>query len=302
MQKVCLGMLVLSLSACVTQAPAPSETRQWNTAQNARSIVKNSASEDGYYRVKAKDTLYRIALENGQDYRDLAKWNNIADPSSISEGMLLRVIPPGQTWDNIEKEEVKKTSAVLTKNAPKVGKVAYSQDNLKKESPIEVIDLSAKNTSKNVALDLKKENKTQSKIENKVPPNKTDRPTTKTEGGVVWGWPTNNPLRQGYSAATKGMEFSGKAGDAILAAADGKVVYAGNGLRGYGELVIIKHSALFLSAYGHNRKILVKEGQNVKRGQRIAEMGNSDSSTTQLHFELRRQGKPIDPAPYLPAR
>ena len=98
------------------------------------------------------------------------------------------------------------------------------------------------------------------------------------------------------------MEFSGKLGDPILAAADGKVVYAGSGLRGYGELVIIKHSATFLSAYGHNRAILVKEGDSVQRGQKIAEMGNSDSSTIQLHFEVRRQGKPVDPTQYLPAR
>ena len=98
------------------------------------------------------------------------------------------------------------------------------------------------------------------------------------------------------------MEFNGKAGDAILAAADGKIVYAGNGLRGYGELVIIKHNATYLTAYGHNRKIVVKEGQNVKRGQKIAEMGNTDADRVKLHFELRKQGNPINPATYLPSR
>ncbi len=270
-------LLLLSLTACATQAPAPTESR---LLPEVRQSVKTTASEEGYYRVKAKDTLYRIALENGQDYRDLAKWNNIADPAAINEGMLLRVIPPGQTWESLEKEEGKKIS-----NLSKTGKVAYSAENLKKEVPIEVVELSTGKAAKPPV-------KTESKPEEKP----------KNEGGVVWGWPTQNALSKPYSSATKGMEFLGKSGDAILAAADGKVVYAGNGLRGYGELVIIKHSSLFLSAYGHNRKILVKEGQSVKRGQKIAEMGNSDSKTTQLHFELRRQGKPVDPAPYLPAR
>ena len=93
-----------------------------------------------------------------------------------------------------------------------------------------------------------------------------------------------------------------QAGDPVLAASDGKVVYAGSGLRGYGELVIVKHNATFLSAYAHNRKILVKEGQQVTKGQKIAEMGNTDSETVKLHFEIRKQGKPIDPMLYLPKR
>ena len=103
-------------------------------------------------------------------------------------------------------------------------------------------------------------------------------------------------------SSNKGLNFSGKAGDPVLAAGEGKVVYAGAGLRGYGELVIVKHNAVYLSAYAHNRKILVKEGQQVTRGQKIAEMGKTDADAVKLHFEIRKQGKPVDPAIYLPKR
>ncbi|MBK7416328.1 MAG: peptidoglycan DD-metalloendopeptidase family protein [Dechloromonas sp.] len=117
------------------------------------------------------------------------------------------------------------------------------------------------------------------------------------------GLAVNGKLTAPYSeSGNKGVDLSGKLGDPVLAAADGKVVYAGAGLRGYGELVIIKHNATYLSAYAHNRKILVKEKDQVTRGQKIAEMGNSDADAVKLHFEIRKQGKPIDPAPYLPKR
>ena len=120
---------------------------------------------------------------------------------------------------------------------------------------------------------------------------------------VAWMWPSNAKVSAPYSdAGNKGLDFAGKAGDPVLAAGDGKVVYAGSGLRGFGELVIVKHNATYLSAYAHNRKILVKEGQQVSRGQKIAEMGNTDSETVKLHFEIRKQGKPVDPAGYLPKR
>jgi len=119
--------------------------------------------------------------------------------------------------------------------------------------------------------------------------------------GVEWAWPSSGKVAGTYSeAGNKGLDISGKLGDPVLAAADGKVVYAGAGLRGYGELVIIKHNATYLSAYAHNRKILVKEKDMVTKGQKIAEMGNSDSDSVKLHFEIRKQGKPIDPMPYLP--
>ncbi|MFN5700774.1 MAG: peptidoglycan DD-metalloendopeptidase family protein, partial [Betaproteobacteria bacterium] len=117
------------------------------------------------------------------------------------------------------------------------------------------------------------------------------------------GWPATGPVLQGFDEQrNKGLDLGGKAGDAVLAASDGRVVYAGSALRGYGNLVILKHNSTFLSAYAHNQALLVKEDQVVKRGQKIAEMGSTDAERVQLHFEIRRDGKPVDPARYLPAR
>lgn len=289
------------MSAPITEAattalasPAPVETRSTDlqtttTAPTTPVATTTSAVGAGYYRVKHKETLYRIALEHGRDYRELAKWNNIADPAAISEGMLLRITPPdGSAPVVMPKTTIAATSkgsANSRKTTPNVSKVAYAESKANKSS-----------TPKPAATKTPTTTQSTTSTPEPVAASKSG------DGKVVWSWPTSNPLRTGYSAATKGLEFSGKLGDPIRAAADGKVVYAGSGLRGYGELIIIKHSATFLSAYGHNRAILVKEGDSVQRGQKIAEMGNSDSSTIQLHFEVRRQGKPVDPTQYLPAR
>jgi lipoprotein NlpD len=120
---------------------------------------------------------------------------------------------------------------------------------------------------------------------------------------VNWTWPSTAPVAMPFDEArNKGLVFRGKPGDPVFAAADGRVVYAGSGLRGYGNLVILKHNATYLTAYAHNQTLLVKDDQQVKRGQKIAEMGSSDADSVQLHFEIRKQGKPIDPARLLPAR
>ncbi|MDD3484408.1 peptidoglycan DD-metalloendopeptidase family protein, partial [Azovibrio restrictus] len=133
------------------------------------------------------------------------------------------------------------------------------------------------------------------------PDNKAASSTEAAVEGVTWSWPAAGKVVGNFSQ-TKGVDIAGKAGDPVQAAADGKVVYSGSGLRGYGQLVIIKHNGTFLSAYAHNQKILVKEGQSVKRGQKIAEMGNTDSDSVKLHFEVRRQGKPVEPLEFLPKR
>jgi lipoprotein NlpD len=120
---------------------------------------------------------------------------------------------------------------------------------------------------------------------------------------VAWIWPVQGTLIAGFDEAkNKGLDISGNAGDPVMASADGRVVYAGAGLRGYGNLVILKHNNTFLTAYAHNQKLFVKEDQSVRKGQKIAEMGSSDAERVKLHFEIRRQGKPVDPAKYLPAR
>ena len=128
-------------------------------------------------------------------------------------------------------------------------------------------------------------------------------PAASRDEDVGWIWPAQGTLLAGFDEAkNKGLDIAGKAGDSVIASADGRVVYAGAGLRGYGNLVILKHNNTFLTAYAHNQTLLVKEDQSVKKGQKIAEMGNSDADRVKLHFEIRRQGKPVDPAKYLPAR
>jgi lipoprotein NlpD len=123
------------------------------------------------------------------------------------------------------------------------------------------------------------------------------------EDEIAFIWPSNGVLLAGFDEAkNKGLDLGGKAGDPVQAAADGRVVYAGAGLRGYGNLVILKHNNTYLTAYAHNQTLLVKEDQSVRKGQKIAEMGNSDADRVKLHFEIRRQGKPVDPAKFLPAR
>lgn len=137
-----------------------------------------------------------------------------------------------------------------------------------------------------------------------MPPVAADKPVEKAAATeTTWAWPSSGKVLAGFSeGSNKGVDIAGKTGDPVLAAGDGKVVYAGTGLRGYGKLVIVKHDATFLSAYAHNSQILVKEGQSITRGQKIAEVGSSDSDQPKLHFEIRRQGKPVDPIQYLPKR
>ena len=124
-----------------------------------------------------------------------------------------------------------------------------------------------------------------------------------SDDDIAWAWPAGGSVVKPFDDAhSKGLAIAGKSGDPVLAAADGRVVYAGSGLRGYGNLVIVKHNATYLTAYAHNQTLLVKEDQNVRRGQKIAEMGSTDADRVQLHFEIRKQGKPVDPAKLLPQR
>lgn len=287
------------LAGCFSQPPAPSVDRGASAQASAA-----QPSGPGYYTVKRGDTLYRIAMEHGQDYRDIAGWNNIVNPSTIKEGQILRVAPPmaaGTTAAGVQTTpvvigggvEMRSLDAPVTaepsgglKREPRVGKEPYSE---------EAHARLGRNGEKAPAAP-----------EKPVEPKPEPAPATAATAGpddVPWIWPSAGKVVAPFSeSANKGLNFAGKAGDPVIAAGEGKVVYAGSGLRGYGELVIIKHNATFLSAYAHNRKILVKEGQQVARGQKIAEMGSTDADSVRLHFEIRKQGKPVDPAQYLPRR
>lgn len=298
----------LLLAGCFSQQPAPAVDR--NSRAQSRTVAPQF-SGPGYYTVKRGDTLYRIALDNGQAYADIVAWNNIANPSSIKEGQVLRIAPPGaaENGESVVAKAVDAGGGVesrpldqpaldsaavvekggVVKREPRVGKEPYSDE-----------AYARLNTTGEAAA-----KPTETRIEAKPEPAVVPPVPAVASGpdDVPWLWPTAGKLLAPFSeGGNKGLDFAGKAGDPVLAAGDGKVVYAGAGLRGYGELVIVKHNATFLSAYAHNRKILVKEGQQVSRGQKIAEMGNTDANSVKLHFEIRKQGKPVDPAQYLPKR
>lgn len=285
------------LAACASHEPVPVEDR-------AAVIAPASAASapvvvpPGYYQVKKGDTLYGIALDQGHSYRDLATWNNLEDPNRILVGQQLRVAPPEGASPVVEVRPVQGPAAVDSRpvataaavavvdglvKEPKGGKQPYSEEALAR---------------------LRQPEPTQSVAVVPAPAEKAiEKPAVVVSEETVWAWPSSGRLLAGFSeGSNKGVDLAGKPGDPVLAAGAGKVVYAGTGLRGYGKLVIVKHDATFLSAYAHNSQILVKEGQSVTRGQKIAEVGSSDADQPKLHFEIRRQGKPVDPTQYLPKR
>jgi lipoprotein NlpD len=229
----------------------------------------------GYYSVRPGDTLIRIALDSGQNWRDIARWNNIDNPNLIEVGQVLRVIPPAGTVPDLAvARPAAPVSAVPGTTAP---------------TPATSVPRGTATVAPQVAS---------------VPP-VSPTPVPAGEEDLPWGWPTTGAATVVASfdeQKNKGLDIAGKPGDPVLASADGRVVYAGAGLRGYGNLIILKHNNTYLSAYAHNQTLLVKEDQTVRKGQKIAEMGSSDADRVKLHFEIRRQGKPVDPARYLPAR
>ncbi|MDO5694004.1 MAG: peptidoglycan DD-metalloendopeptidase family protein [Pseudomonadota bacterium] len=221
-----------------------------------------NAGKPGFYTVRPGDTIRRIATEVNQQWRDIARWNNLENPDVIEVGQVLRVVPPTDATVAAAGEPARAATPVAPRpNVP---------------------------------------------VATQTTPGVTATPAVPVSAGaddVDFMWPARGALIAGFDEAkNKGLGIAGKAGDPVVAAADGRVVYAGAGLRGYGNLIILKHNNTFLTAYAHNQALLVKEDQNVKKGQKIAEMGSTDADRVKLHFEIRRSGKPVDPARYLPAR
>ena len=230
-----------------------------------------NAGKPGYHTVKPGDTLIRIGLDTGQNWRDVVRWNALENPNLIEVGQVLRVIPPGNENPLVVTRPV--TSGVATANT---ATTAPAQ-------PASAATATARPASAPTATGAS--------------------PAPAGEDDIAFLWPAQGSLITGFDEIkNKGFDISGKAGDPVIASADGRVVYAGAGLRGYGNLIILKHNNTYLTAYAHNQTLLVKEDQSVKKGQKIAEMGSSDAERVKLHFEVRRQGKPVDPARYLPAR
>ena len=238
-----------------------------------------NAGLPGYYSVKPGDTLIRIGLENGQHWKDLVKWNSLDNPNVIEVGQVLRVVPPGAD-PNVASARAITTARVDTRTLDtKVTPPAAS-------SSAALVAAAAASPAASAV------------------PAPVPLPAPKEgDDDVNWAWPTSDAVVVPFDdVKVKGLVFGGKAGDSVLAAADGRVVYAGSGLRGYGNLIILKHNNTYLTAYAHNQTLLVKEDQTVRRNQKIAEMGSTDADGVRLHFEIRKQGKPIDPAKLLPPR
>ncbi|MBB3226896.1 lipoprotein NlpD [Luteibacter sp. Sphag1AF] len=281
----------------------------------------------GSYEVQKGDTLYSIAFRNKVDFRELARWNNIDSSYTIWPGQSLRLSPPSAERDRpAPGNAIAIASATHGASQPSTPAPVIHGEPPPVEHPVveaapQPVAVPAPATTTNtpvVVAGKPAESIVPPPAAPGAPPTAAPAPVvnppaetpiiasgaTRSAGGIAWRWPADGSLIKKFSSgdAIPGIEIAGKGGDPVRAAADGVVVYSGNGLVGYGELVIIKHSDSFLSAYGHNRKRLVKEGEKVKAGQTVAEMGSSGATRDELQFQIRRDGNPVDPLQYLPQR
>jgi lipoprotein NlpD len=338
LRRFAAGVLLLCLAACASRQPAPVEERSSRPPPPAASApvqtapAPKPAAEPDWrpktYTVKRGDTLYAIALDHGLDYRELAAWNNLENINLIRPGQVLRLATPAEPAvvgaAAVQTAPLKSVAPVVAgdasaapsapvaaagtrntdnyKTQPKLVKEAYSEQALRDvqrgtaaappaavaAAPPAVVIPAVSPEPPPVVI---------ARVDPKPAPEPADG-----DEKVDWSWPAKGRIVTGFSEAAnlKGIDIAGAAGQPVAASAGGKVVYAGTGLRGYGKLIIVKHSGMYLSAYAHNKEILVKEGQQVAKGQKIAEMGNTDADQVKLHFEIRRHGKPVDPLRYLP--
>ena len=295
-------LTMLAGYGCMTaRQPAPVSDR---TSPAAKPVarpapgVREPDPRPEFYTVKRGDTLYTIALDHGLDYKELAEWNVLDNPNVIRLGQQLRlraplstvVTAPLKTAPQVEArpvgvEATPVSAGEAVKSQPKAVKVPYSEQALAQLSAQPPIKPAAPIAAK---VDARPEEKSAAGEDDEK---------------IDWGWPAGGKLLSTFNETTnlKGIGIAGKLGQSVIASAPGKVLYSGDGIRGYGKLVIIKHNKVYLSVYAHNSQLLVKEGQAVVKGQKIADMGASDADQVKLHFEIRRFGKPIDPLKLLPA-
>jgi len=329
--KLAAVALVIIVAGCASRSRAPVEER--STLPSRAPPVATPAPTTPVspepetrppptYVVKRGDTLYKIALDNGLDYRELAAWNAIENVNVIREGQSLRLTAPG--------EPAAASTGVTTtplRTVPPVTSADARPPTPAAATPLAVPGARNTESYKTQPKALKEPWSEQAMRDvqrsatalppappapEPAPPPIVARVEPKPEpksaaaapddDGPSWMWPAQGKLITGNAENPnlKGIDIAGKLGQPVVASAAGKVVYAGSGIRGYGKLIIVKHNATWLSAYAHNRDILVKEGQQVAKGQSIAEMGNTDAEQVMLHFEIRRHGTPVDPLKYLP--
>ena len=275
-----VALAVLLLAACSTE-PRVVAVRRFSPYGTPTSRV---TERPGYYRVVAGDTLYSIAFRHQMDYRELARINGIGPPYTIYPGQELRLHGAPAALAPITSPPAAAIPAVVA--APGAAVAAVAAPVSSSVTPANTVAASASAPARaNTAV--------------------ISGGPTRSIDGIVWRWPVHGPVLAGFEAdepGRQGLDIGGRMGQPVYAAASGVVVYSGSGLVGYGELIIIKHSDSYLSAYGHNSVRLVKEGENVVAGQEIAEMGNSGAPRVELHFEIRKDGKPLNPMDFLPKR
>jgi lipoprotein NlpD len=289
-KRILLSLLIAGLLAgCTSSIQRPPVFERAEAQKNAAKANNSPREKDwrpAAYVVQKGDTLFSIAFNYGFDYHDLAQMNGIKYPSLISIGQRILLF---QNRAGPAAQVAVKPINNLVKDQPRVEKLPYSTVALTQIDKVQEQTTSA-------AMIVAKVPQAASVKAGEYSADVSEEP--------VPGWilPTTGKLIGKFSESDrrKGIDIAGKLGQPILASASGKVVYSGSGLRGYGKLIIIKHNNTYLSAYAHNDKILVNEGQSVTRGQKIALMGKTDAKQVELHFEVRRFGKPVDPAKYLP--
>jgi len=286
-----VALLTVILGGCASRSSAPVIERGVSPARTAATPTAASGRPAEFHTVRKGETLYSIAMEYGQSYRDVAAWNSIDNPNVIRIGQQLRVVPPegvASVKPVIAPAVVEArplgaggtTSSESHKREPKGGKQPFSEQALaavqKAEDP---------------------------RVPPTAPKGETRPIEAVSDGEMQWTWPSGGRVISSYvDGGNKGVDIEGKIGDPVVAVEAGKVTYAGSGIRGYGNLLIVQHQNGLSSVYAHNSKLLAKEGQHVTKGQKIAELGNSDTDHPKLHFEIRRQGKPLDPLKVLPTR
>lgn len=298
--KYAWAFLILPLlAACEAPGPAPIRDGRPPVKESkpAYTVTAVEPDQNGQHVVQKGDTLFAIAFQNGLDYRDLAFWNNLSSPDVIKVGQTLRLTPPDD----------------VAGRARGVETIPLRENSLTRPKPIQEVSLLTEPRAQRLPYS---DANWAAMANNKPAPTEATRvtqpaqPTPNVSTAPVsqgeqedWLWPAGGPLLGNFGqAGGKGIDIAGEPRSPVIASGPGKVVYSGNGLRGYGKLLIVKHSGEFLTAYAHNHALLVKEGDWVKAGQKIAEMGDTDSDRVKLHFEIRQYGKPLDPLKYLPER
>ncbi|QZA79055.1 peptidoglycan DD-metalloendopeptidase family protein [Deefgea tanakiae] len=293
------------------------------TSNTIATLKETSNLNADTYTVKAGEGLYRIALDHGLAYKDLAAWNGIADINSLRVGQVLRLSPGGAEQNSgvevrplTDSASISSTGVPLKREAvangsikkfPRAVKEGYSEQaasSIAGQADGEKVVLKQQNSVAGASGVTTKPNgliASGAKVENADKTSSAEVPSSAPGNTTAanWGAPTAGKVTTPFTVERKGIDIAGQMGQSIVASGSGKVVYAGAGLRGYGKMIIVQHADGFLSAYAHNSKLIVKENDVVKKGEKIAEMGNTDSDQVKLHFELRKFGKPVDPSNYI---